>query len=249
MDGDAPVISVSAPTGTSASAPTYTESTSYTVRGTASDGSGIASVTVNGQAATVSGDSWSRSITLTAGQATSVTIVATDRAGRTSTTVRYVYAYAVQDITSLFTRTHGFVTGQTWGTSGSVNIGARTITMTTSRNGSGGGNGYGFGDIFGAGGAFGTAKKVVLTVNFSARAAGTVVFRFGVYQGNDWGNWEGAGNNAKLYADSGNVTSSGKVEITINGSSNYTYLGVSANITLTSDGTTTFSIAKVEVYR
>ncbi len=248
-DSAAPSLTVTAPTSTNASSPTSTTSTSYTVSGTASDASGIQSVTVNGQAASISGNNWNKVVTLTSGQTTTITIVARDKAGRTTTAVRYVQAYQVEDITYLFTRTHNFQTGQTWGTSGSVNTNTRTITMTTSRNGSGGGNGYGYADIFGNGLVFGTVKKVVITVNFSSRAAGTVYFRFGVYQGNDWGSWDTAKNRAELYADSANITSSGRVEIPINGTSNYTYLGLSANMSLTSDGTTTFTISKIELYR
>jgi RHS repeat-associated protein len=50
------------------------------VSGTASDANGVASVTVNGAAATVSGASWSANVTLAAG-ANTLSVVATDAAG------------------------------------------------------------------------------------------------------------------------------------------------------------------------
>ena len=100
------MISVSAPNKTSAAAPTHTESTSYTIRGTASDGSGIALMTVNGEAATVSVNSWDHAITLTAGQVIAVTIVATNQSSQTATAVKYVYAYTAHDITSPLNQTH-----------------------------------------------------------------------------------------------------------------------------------------------
>ena len=93
-DSAAPSLSVTAPTGTSSGAPTYVQSdgaASYTVRGTVSDASGLRSVTVNGQAATISGNSWSRSLTGLATNTThTITVVATDNAGRTTTVTRYL---------------------------------------------------------------------------------------------------------------------------------------------------------------
>ena len=93
-DSAAPALSVTAPTGTSSGAPTYVQSdgaASYTVSGTVSDASGLRSVTVNGQAATISGNSWSRTLTGLATNTThTITVVATDNAGRTTTVTRYL---------------------------------------------------------------------------------------------------------------------------------------------------------------
>ena len=89
-DSAVPSLTVSAPTGTGSSSPTYTTSSSYTVSGTVSDASGIKSVTVNGSAASISGSNWSKSLSLASGTVTTVTVVATDNAGRTSTVTRYV---------------------------------------------------------------------------------------------------------------------------------------------------------------
>ena len=90
-DSDAPSLTVTAPTSTNSSSPIYTSLASYTVSGTVSDASGIASVTVNGSAATISGNNWSKSLSLSANTTTTVTIVATDKAGRTTSATRYVY--------------------------------------------------------------------------------------------------------------------------------------------------------------
>ena len=84
-----PTISVSAPTGTSTSSPSFVVGTSITVSGTISDAAGIKSVTVNGSAATISGNSFSKTITGSVGLNT-ITIVATDNSGRTTTATRYV---------------------------------------------------------------------------------------------------------------------------------------------------------------
>ncbi|MCI8400946.1 MAG: hypothetical protein HFI38_02430 [Lachnospiraceae bacterium] len=99
-----PTLAVSAPAGTSAGAPTYYQSdaaVSYTVSGTASDATGIRSVTVNGAAASVSGSSWSKALSLATNTTHTITVVATDGAGRTSTVVRYLrveawYQYAAR---------------------------------------------------------------------------------------------------------------------------------------------------------
>ena len=90
-DSAVPSLSVSAPSGTSSGSPTYSVGTSYTVSGTVSDASGIKSVTVNGSAASISGSSFSKALTLSVGLNT-ITIVATDNAGRTTTATRYVEA-------------------------------------------------------------------------------------------------------------------------------------------------------------
>ena len=114
-DTIAPSLAVTNPSST---ATVYTENTSYAVSGTASDATGIARVTVNGYTASISGGSWSATIPLTAGTTNTITIVATDGAGRTSTAYRYIYAYAVQDITSVLNRSTGYGTGATTGTCG-----------------------------------------------------------------------------------------------------------------------------------
>ena len=91
-DSAAPNLVVSAPSGTSSSSPTYTSSASYTVKGTTSDALGIKSLTVNGNAVTVSSDgSWSYSISLTTNAATTIKVIATDKAGRTKTITRYAF--------------------------------------------------------------------------------------------------------------------------------------------------------------
>jgi hypothetical protein len=92
IDGDKPTISITQSLSTSSSSPTIVTSSSYTVSGTASDGSGIKSVTVNGTSAGTT--SWSRTITLTKNTTTTVTIVATDNSGRTTTVTRYVRYYS-----------------------------------------------------------------------------------------------------------------------------------------------------------
>lgn len=60
-----------------------------TVTGTVSDDTGVTGVTVNGAAATLSSNTFSANVTLTAG-ANTLTMVATDRAARTTTVTRSV---------------------------------------------------------------------------------------------------------------------------------------------------------------
>ena len=96
-DSGAPTLTVTAPTGTSSSSPTYVQSDSaysYTVSGTVSDASGIKSITVNGQEATISGNSWSKTLSLATNTTHTITVVATDNAGRTTTVNRYLHIYA-----------------------------------------------------------------------------------------------------------------------------------------------------------
>ncbi len=90
-DTGAPNLTVTAPTSTNSSSPTYTTSASYAIKGTVSDETGIRSVTVNGNAATLSGNNWSYNLGITANKTTTVTIVATDRAGKTTTQTRYLF--------------------------------------------------------------------------------------------------------------------------------------------------------------
>ena len=92
-DSAVPSLSVSAPTGTSTSSPTIITSNSaysYTVSGSVSDGTGIKSVTVNGSAATISGNNWSAKLSFATGTTHTVTVIATDKAGRTATVKRYL---------------------------------------------------------------------------------------------------------------------------------------------------------------
>ena len=91
-DSTAPVLAITAPVGVSSGAPTYTTGSVYRVQGTVSDAdSGVAAVYVNGQAATISGTSWYRDITLTANATATISVYAVDNAGnQTATAVRYV---------------------------------------------------------------------------------------------------------------------------------------------------------------
>lgn len=92
---DPPVLTVTAPTGTSSSSPTYTTATSYTVKGTFTTNGTVTSVTVNGNAATISGNSFSYKLSsITGNKATKITIIATDNYGNTTTVVRYLYRRA-----------------------------------------------------------------------------------------------------------------------------------------------------------
>ena len=91
MDGDRPALVVTAPAGVSAATASVSNSVnSYTVRGTVSDGSGIRSITVNRAAASLSNNSWNTEIVVSSTSVTTVTVVATDNAGRTTTITRYV---------------------------------------------------------------------------------------------------------------------------------------------------------------
>ena len=84
-------MSVTAPTSTNNISPTISNSTNnFTVSGTASDASGLRSVTVNGVNATFSGNAWNKAITVSGTSTTNVIVVATDNAGHTSTITRYV---------------------------------------------------------------------------------------------------------------------------------------------------------------
>ena len=90
-DNGAPTLTVTTPTGTSSSSPTYVKASSYTVSGTATDSYGIESVTVNGTKVTLGANgAFSTNITLTEGVVTTVTVIATDKAGKTTTVTRYV---------------------------------------------------------------------------------------------------------------------------------------------------------------
>lgn len=87
-DSTAPSVSITTPISESSSSPTTTYSNSYMVRGTASDASGIKSVTVNNSNAGT--NNWNKDVGLTTGNITTVTIIATDNAGRTTALTRYL---------------------------------------------------------------------------------------------------------------------------------------------------------------
>ena len=90
-DSSNPTLTVTAPTGTSSSSPTYVRASSYTVSGTATDSYGIESVTINGTKVTLDANgAFSKNLTLTEGSVTTVKVIATDKAGKTATVTRYV---------------------------------------------------------------------------------------------------------------------------------------------------------------
>lgn len=82
IDTVQPTIAVTAPTAA------YVNTLNPTITGTATDLGGIQGVTVNGAAATMgAGGSFTASVTLIANSANTITIIATDLAGNTATTV------------------------------------------------------------------------------------------------------------------------------------------------------------------
>lgn len=88
-DNVAPTLDITAPVSTSTSVPTYTYKDLYTVYGTSSDnGSGVKSVTVNGNYAGTT--AFSYPLSLVADKTTSVSIVAIDNAGNKRYETRYV---------------------------------------------------------------------------------------------------------------------------------------------------------------
>ena len=90
-DSGNPTLTVTAPTGTTSSSPTYVKNSSYTVSGTATDNNGIESVTVNGTKVTLgTNGTFSLNLTLTEGVVTTVTVIAKDKAGKSTTVTRYV---------------------------------------------------------------------------------------------------------------------------------------------------------------
>lgn len=109
-DSSAPALTITAPTGTSSSSPTYTNQNAtftYTVTGTVSDSSGIRSILVNNQSATLSGSNWSCNLSLATNTTHTITVVATDNAGRTTTLTRYLRAYATVTYASASALTSG----------------------------------------------------------------------------------------------------------------------------------------------
>ena len=90
-DNVPPVLSITNPASGNPSAPTIATAGTYTVKGTCTDSySGVKSVTVNGTPATINGSNWTCNITIYTANTTTVTVVATDYAGNTSTVTRYV---------------------------------------------------------------------------------------------------------------------------------------------------------------
>jgi hypothetical protein len=81
---DPPTVVITSPV----SAATVTSSL-VTVSGTASAGSGVSSVTVNGVAATLNGTTWSATVALTPGENT-ITVTVTSETGATSTTTETI---------------------------------------------------------------------------------------------------------------------------------------------------------------
>ena len=139
-DSAAPSLAVTAPAGTASGSPTYTTGASYTVSGTVSDASGIRSVAVNGSAASVSSGKWSKTLSLTANTTTTVTVVATDNAGRTTTVTRYVRydsaapSLAVTGPTGTSSSAPTYTTGASYTVSGTVSdaSGIRSVTVNGS---------------------------------------------------------------------------------------------------------------------
>ena len=243
-DTIAPGLAVTNPSST---ATVYTENTSYTVSGTASDATGIARVTVNGYTASLSGSGWSATIPLTAGTTNTITIVATDGVGRTSTAYRYIYAYAVQDVTSALNRSTGYWTGATTGTWGEQKEGSKTVSMSSTRSGTV----YGSGGIFGSSVQWGAVKKAVINVSFTRNNSRChYQIRAGVCEGNDWGRFDGFAEVAKLYGTSGTLDAGGNIEIPFSGSSPYYYIGVAVQIIIDGGGgECSVTINSVKLYR
>ena len=301
-DSAAPSLAVTTPAGN-----VYTSGSSYTVSGTASDASGLQSLTVNGVAVSVaangtwsravalsanawntitvvatdkagrkttvtrsiycdtiapslavttpagnvytsiSGGSWSATIPLTAGTTNTITIVATDGAGRTSTAYRYIYAYAVQDITSVLNRSTGYGTGATTGTWGEQKEGSKTVSMSSTRSGSV----EGWGGIIGSSVQWGTVKKVVINVSFTRNNSRChYQVRAGVCEGNDWSRFDGFAQAAKLCGTSGVLDAGGNIEIPFSGSSPYYYIGVAVKIIIDGGGgECSVTINSIKLYR
>ena len=94
-DSAAPSLAVTTPANNA-----VVTSANVTVSGTASDASGLRSLTVNGVAVSVAANgTWSRTITLGGTGANTITVIVTDNAGRTTTVTRtVVYMFKDSDI-------------------------------------------------------------------------------------------------------------------------------------------------------
>lgn len=104
LDTIPPSLTVAYPAGS-----LITNQPQITVTGTSSDGgSGLASVTVNGTAVTVSGGAYSRTLTLAEGQNT-ITVIATDRVGHTTTLTRSVLLDTAPPVLALVSPPAGFL--------------------------------------------------------------------------------------------------------------------------------------------
>ena len=84
LDSTPPQVTVTSPTDNAS-----VTSAALTVTGTVTDDTGVTGVTVNGAAATLSGNTFSANVTLAAG-ANTIAVVATDKASRTTTVSRSV---------------------------------------------------------------------------------------------------------------------------------------------------------------
>ena len=91
-----PALNVVTPSSESSTSPTYVDSPSYTITGTVSDtGSGIDTVTVNGNKVAVTDGTFSTGISLTEKEVTTITVVATDVSGRSRTVTKYVWFFSI----------------------------------------------------------------------------------------------------------------------------------------------------------
>lgn len=121
-----PVIIVNTPASADKNDPTVTNNATYTVSGTVSDDTGVASVTVNGVPATVNPDgSWSADITLIVNKLTEVVVVATDNVGNTSSKTRFAIFEKIIEPPTLVVKTPA-------GTSSENPINAANSTYTVS---------------------------------------------------------------------------------------------------------------------
>ena len=105
-DSTAPVLTITAPTDN-----LVTAAQSITVSGTISD-DGTVTVTVNGEAAVLSGGTFSASVPLTGG-ANTITVKATDAAGNVTTSTRTVVRATQGPSVTITSPAEGFITGQT----------------------------------------------------------------------------------------------------------------------------------------
>lgn len=127
-DTEAPSLSVTSP------ADGYcTTSSSVTVSGTVSDSqSGVAGVTVNGTEVTISGGTFSKSVTLSPGSNT-ITVIATDRAGRTKTVTRHVIYDTVAPSLTVTSPKNGTITKEDQilvsGTASDSQSGIKSVTI------------------------------------------------------------------------------------------------------------------------
>ena len=97
-DATVPTLIVTAPVGITEDNPTITNSSTYTISGTATDTKGLTSVTVNGESVTVDAHgAWSYDVMLQENMVTAVIVVAENSVGNKVTTTRYVKYSYVED--------------------------------------------------------------------------------------------------------------------------------------------------------